>query len=592
MPDPRTEIHSYENIYKHVSSVAINSTTISTTPREPLKPTGQENKRRLPILRRPLSAVPDPKRRYYGQDDGEVETQTTSMTSRYGGVNLLKLPSNRSFLPEQPSGPLRSKQPLAQGQAQAHSGYKPRPTSTQSLSEQPNSRMATGTNKPGYPVKAGSVSPFFMAMNTIVAAKTETTTTTRSTFTDRIQDISDRTTRRAGVIENEIENVPAQVSRSVQRLVAPLPSPGARHIQKAAAASKQPIAPLRHPQVPAAADVEARTRGCADVQLKSAVTEPTTTLTRREREDDAVGVGSADTRPGKRRREVDEFDDMKQALLMQEIEDPMLAGEYSDSIFSYMRELEIMLAPSIGYLESRPRNAWSVRRLCVDIACRVCDSLNTVGETVFLAVNLLDRYLSCRTLQDDLYQPRILIVTCVLVASKFEERNPYARAIDFLHILGRLGLPPLDPAVFCAGERNLLQFFDYKLGWPGPLSFLRRCSRADSCDQAARLVAKYIIEAILIDERFVLYRPSLQAASALYIGRSMQGREDWPDILIEYSGYSFSEMEPAVLDMIAFLSENHVTSTAPFYKYKTRRRSFVSLLVARWIERRSHIQIL
>jgi hypothetical protein len=44
------------------------------------------------------------------------------------------------------------------------------------------------------------------------------------------------------------------------------------------------------------------------------------------------------------------------------------------------------------------------------------------------------------------------------------------------------------------------------------------------------LVAKYILEAILIDERFVLYRPSLQAASALYIGRSMQGREDWVSV--------------------------------------------------------------
>lgn len=189
-----------------------------------------------------------------------------------------------------------------------------------------------------------------------------------------------------------------------------------------------------------------------------------------------------------------------------------------------------MLAPAIGYLESRPREAWSVRRICVDIACRVCDSLNIIGETVFLAVNLLDRYLSCRTLQDNHHQPRILIVTCVLIASKFEERNPFARVVDFLHILERLGLPPLDPSVFRAGERHLLRLFDYKLGWPGPLSFLRRCSRADNCDQAARLVAKYILEVILIDERFVLYRPSLQAAAALYIGRSMQGREDWVSV--------------------------------------------------------------
>jgi hypothetical protein len=67
------------------------------------------------------------------------------------------------------------------------------------------------------------------------------------------------------------------------------------------------------------------------------------TYTRRERVSDAVGARSVDNRPGKRRREVDEFDDMKQALSMQEMEDPMLAGEYSDSIFSYMRELEVLV---------------------------------------------------------------------------------------------------------------------------------------------------------------------------------------------------------------------------------------------------------
>ncbi|KAF9142338.1 G2/mitotic-specific cyclin [Mortierella sp. GBA39] len=377
--------------------------------------------------------------------------------------------------------------------------------------------------------------------------------------------------------------------------MAPLPSPGARRTRKAAAVvPNQPAAPLGRPEGPIATDAVSRTCGPlqADARRAATTTEDTATHTRLVRAAEAEEAGSSDTKPGKRRRDIDETNELQRTLRVQDIEDPMLAGEYSESIFSYMRELEIMLAPAIGYLESRPREAWSVRRICVDIACRVCDSLNTIGETVFLAVNLLDRYLSCRTLQDNHHQPRILIVTCVLIASKFEERNSFARVIDFLHIIERLGLPPLDPSVFRAGERHLLQQFDYKLGWPGPLSFLRRCSRADNCDQAARLVAKYILEVILIDERFVLYRPSLQAAAALYIGRSMQGREDMPAIMIEYSGYSFAEMEPAVLDMISFLSESYVTRTAPFHKYQTKRRSFVSLLVARWIERRSHIQIL
>ncbi|KAG0200164.1 G2/mitotic-specific cyclin, partial [Mortierella sp. NVP41] len=301
----------------------------------------------------------------------------------------------------------------------------------------------------------------------------------------------------------------------------------------------------------------------SEIRLETKSAAATTTQIRPEQTSMAQEELPVEARPGKRRRGVDESESFWKDLLYNEMEDPMLVGEYSDSIFSYMRELEIMLAPAIGYLESKPRDAWTTRRMCVDVACRVCDCFKTIGETVFLAVNLLDRFLSCHTLQDRHQQPLVLIVTCVLIASKFEERNPYARAAYYLDILQKLGVPPVDPVGFRAGERYLLRAFDYQLGWPGPLSFLRRCSRADNCDQAARLVAKYILEAILIDERFVLYRPSLQAAAALYIGRSMQGREDWPTIMIQYSGYAFVELEPAVLDMISFLSESYVTHTAP-----------------------------
>ncbi|KAG0063153.1 G2/mitotic-specific cyclin [Linnemannia elongata] len=587
-------------------SVAANATATSSVPRESLKATGQENKTRLPIPRPPLSVAPDRKRRHYQQQDSEVKIQTTTVTTNYGGVNLLKLPNSRVALPERPSRPFRPKQSLVQSQAQAHMGRKPQLATRQPLSELINARRPAGSSKLEHTTTARPTSPILKSPTvqtnkTVEAATIQTTIiTTRSPTTGQLQEMIDTTTRRTSVVQNELKEVPSHTPKSTlhtstepaHRLTAPLPSPGALRNRKAATVPNQPAAPPGRPEGPNDTDLVSWT--CdplrADARRATTTTEDMATHTRLER---AVEVeGASDKRPGKRRRDIDESNELQRVLRIQEIEDPMLAGEYSESIFSYMRELEIMLAPAIGYLESRPREAWSVRRICVDIACRVCDSLNTIGETVFLAVNLLDRFLSSRTLHDNLHQPRVLIVTCVLIASKFEERNPFARVVDFLHILARLGLPPLDPSVFRAGERHLLQFFDYKLGWPGPLSFLRRCSRADNCDQAARLVAKYILEIILIDERFVLYRPSLQAAAALYIGRSMQGREDWPAILIEYSGYSFVEMEPAVLDMISFLSESYVTRTAPFHKYQTRRRSFVSLLVARWIERRSHIQIL
>ncbi|KAF9296754.1 G2/mitotic-specific cyclin [Linnemannia elongata] len=541
-------------------SVAANATATSSVPRESLKATGQENKTRLPIPRPPLSAAPDRKRRHYQQQDSEVKIQTTTVTTNYGGVNLLKLPNSRVALPERPSRPFRPKQSLVQSQAQAHMGRKPKMATRQPLSELINARKPASSSKSDHTTTARPTSPILKSLivqtNKSVEAATIQTTiiTARSSTTGQLQEMIDTTTRRTSVLQSGLKEVPSHKPKSTlhtstepaHRLTVPLPSPGALRTRKAAAAPNQPAAPPGRPEGPNDTDLVSWT--CdplrADARRATMTTEDMATHTRLER---AVEVeGASDKRPGKRRRDIDESNELQRALRTQEIEDPMLAGEYSESIFSYMRELEIMLAPAIG----------------------------------------------CRTLQDNLHQPRVLIVTCVLIASKFEERNPFARVVDFLHILARLGLPPLDPSVFRAGERHLLQFFDYKLGWPGPLSFLRRCSRADHCDQAARLVAKYILEIILIDERFVLYRPSLQAAAALYIGRSMQGREDWPAILIEYSGYSFVEMEPAVLDMISFLSESYVTRTAPFHKYQTRRRSFVSLLVARWIERRSHIQIL
>ncbi|KAF8934028.1 G2/mitotic-specific cyclin [Haplosporangium gracile] len=554
----------------------------------------------MSIPRPPPSVIPDPKRRYYEQHDSKVRTQTTAVTTNYGGINLLKLPSNRNALLKQPYRPLRPKQPLAQ--SQARTGGVPRPATRQPLSELINARVAAGWSNPDQTATSRSSSPIVRTTKTIAVATAKTSTTTaRSPTTGRYQETIDRTTRRTVAAEKGVKDVPLHAPKSTPRTSDPahrraatLSSPRAILTRNTTTALTQLAAPIERLEGLSTIDVTCRARVPvhADARLVTTTTEYPATHTGLERAVAAEEARSADTKPGKRRREADESDELQRTLRVQELEDPMLAGEYSEGIFSYMRELEIMLAPAIGYLESKPRDAWSVRRICVDIACRVCDSLNTIGETVFLAVNLMDRYLSCRTLQDNLHQPRILIVTCVLIASKFEERNPFARVIDFLHILGRLGLPLLDPVIFRAGERHLLQLFDYKLGWPGPLSFLRRCSRADNCDQAARLVAKYILEVILVDERFVLYRPSLQAAAALYIGRSMQGREDWPAILVEYSGYSFAEMEPVVLDMISFLSESYVTRTAPFHKYQTSRRSFVSLLVARWIERRSHIQIL
>ncbi|KAG0280090.1 G2/mitotic-specific cyclin [Linnemannia exigua] len=573
VPDTTTEI----------SRVVTTVATTSTTSRQILKTMSRDNIPLLPVPRPPASVVPEPKRRIYEQHGKEVKIQAaTSTKTRCGGVNLLKLPNSRPVRPEQPSRPLRPKQSSIQNSVNRSDRLQGQ-SSGQSLYERPS----TDTSRSGPPATTKSTSP--SVRNTTVDVPTTETlpTTGRPLNTVRIQDSLEKSTRRA-VQAPQPNFIPSRLERHI----APLPSPGARRTRKTAPTPKQLTAPTSRPSGPVTAQ---RPHDASLSEIQVATTNAMvskTTQIGHERTIEVEERRPLEANRGKRRREIDESEMLQQQLMYNEMEDPMLAGEYSENIFAYMRELEIVLAPAIGYLESRPRNAWSIRTYCVDIACRVCDTLNTIGETVFLAVNLLDRFLSCRPAPSPPHQAVLLTMTCVLIASKFEERNPFARTFHFLALLEHFGTPPVDAAIFRSGERFLLRLFDYQLGWPGPLSFLRRCSRADNCDQAARLVAKYILEVILVDERFVLYRPSLQAAAAIYIGRSMQGREDWPNILALYSGYAFEQIEPAVFDIVSFLSENSITQTTPFRKYQARRRSYVSVLVARWIERRSHIQIL
>lgn len=329
----------------------------SSTPREPLKATGQENKPRLAIPRPPPSVVPDPKRRHYRQHDSEVKIQTTTVTTNYGGVNLLKLPNSRVAHPEQPSRPFRPKQPLAQSQAQAHVGRKQQLATRQPLSELINARMPAGSSKSDHTTTARPASLIVKTSivgtaKTAAAATTQTTmTTARSPTTCRLQETFDRTTRRTSVLQKEVKDAPSHAPRSpshtstepAHQHTAPLPSPGARRTQKAAAVPNQPAAPFGRPEGPIANDLVSRTCGPlqADARRATTTTEDMATHTRLERAVGAEEARSSDTRPGKRRRDIDESDELKRTLRIQEVEDPMLAGEYSESIFSYMRELEV-----------------------------------------------------------------------------------------------------------------------------------------------------------------------------------------------------------------------------------------------------------
>ena len=141
-------------------------------------------------------------------------------------------------------------------------------------------------------------------------------------------------------------------------------------------------------------------------------------------------------------------------------------------------------------------------------------------ETLFLTVNYIDRFLSYKVVSIGKLQ--LVGATAILVASKYEEINcPSLEEIEFMVDGGYTGDEILK------AERFMLSMLSFELGWPGPMSFLRRVSKADDFDLETRTLAKYFLELTIMDERFVASPPSYLAAGAHCLSRFILNKGHW-----------------------------------------------------------------
>ena len=176
--------------------------------------------------------------------------------------------------------------------------------------------------------------------------------------------------------------------------------------------------------------------------------------------------------------------------------------------------------PNPSYMKSQVNLEWRMRGILVDWLIEVHAKFRLLPETLFLCVNLVDRFLSARPIKMEKLQ--LVGVTALLVASKYEE--VMAPAIDAFIYVADGGYTEEE---ILKAERYLLHIVGFDLSYPNPMNFLRRISKADDYDIYTRTIAKYLIEISLVDDRFLKYTPSILAAAGMYLARHMMDRGPW-----------------------------------------------------------------
>ncbi|TVY47382.1 G2/mitotic-specific cyclin [Lachnellula occidentalis] len=258
--------------------------------------------------------------------------------------------------------------------------------------------------------------------------------------------------------------------------------------------------------------------------------------------------------------------------------DTSMVTEYGDEIFAYMRELEIKMLPNAHYMDNQAEIQWSMRSVLMDWLIQVHHRFSLLPETLFLCVNYIDRFLSCKIVS--LGKLQLVGATAIFVAAKYEEINcPSVNEIVYM-VDGGYTVDEILKA-----ERFMLSMLSFELGWPGPMSFLRRISKADEYDLETRTLAKYFLEVTVMDERFVGCPPSYIAAGAHCFSRWMLKKGDWTPAHIYYSGYTWGQLRPLVSMMMECCEHPLKHHAAVFEKYSDRRYKKASTFVKNEMEK-------
>ncbi|KAJ3787012.1 cyclin-like protein [Lentinula aff. detonsa] len=260
--------------------------------------------------------------------------------------------------------------------------------------------------------------------------------------------------------------------------------------------------------------------------------------------------------------------------------DPNMVSEYAGEIFEYMSGLEEMMMPRADYMDSQSELTWDMRATLIDWLLQVHLRYHMLPETLWITINIIDRFLSQRTVS--VVKLQLVGITAIFIAAKYEEI--LAPSVDEFVFMTDEGFKKDE---ILKGERIILQALDFQIShYCSPYNWMRRISKADDYDLQTRTLSKFLIEVTLIDCRFLRAKASLIAAVGMYSARTMLGG-DWNDSFVYYSGYTEDQLYQGHLFIVEKMAERSFSKLALYKKYANKKFLKASTFAVRWS--RAHV---
>jgi len=200
-----------------------------------------------------------------------------------------------------------------------------------------------------------------------------------------------------------------------------------------------------------------------------------------------------------------------------EAQDPQRVSEYADDIFAHLLQKESSFSANSDYMDMQRDINSKMRAILIDWLVELQLKYRLHDETLFLTVNIFDRYLSLHPVMRKKLQ--LLGVVATMIAAKYEEIDP-PKVADFVYITDNA----YSKKEVVNMECQVLMALEYQVAVPTPAHLLDRLQRANGCDAIHLSLVKYTLELALMDIRNLRYPASVMVGSALLASNEYLGR--------------------------------------------------------------------
>ncbi|KAG4303875.1 hypothetical protein PORY_002729 [Pneumocystis oryctolagi] len=189
--------------------------------------------------------------------------------------------------------------------------------------------------------------------------------------------------------------------------------------------------------------------------------------------------------------------------------------EYQEEMEGYMKGMEKATQAVPEMMDLQPELEWYMRPYLIDFIIEVHSGFCLQPATLYLTVNLIDRYMSKRIVFKKHYQ--LLGCSALWIAAKFEE--PKDR-VPTLKELCTMCCDSYREEMFIQMESHIIKTLDWVIGHPTAIAFLQMIVLRSEFSEKVVSLAQFFTELALFHRDLICF-PSIIAEASLFFAQSI-----------------------------------------------------------------------